>query len=64
MQMSNEIAASVAQPMRSQPSAASRYDASKLDAWSALIAACASPHDWVVIERDGELFVEPAPTAQ
>lgn len=65
MQMSTEIAAATAQPARAKPtSTIPHLDAPKLDAWSALIAAAASPDDWIVIERDGELFIEPAPTRQ
>ena len=31
-----------------------------LDAFSALIAAAMAPNDYLVVERGGELFIEPA----
>ncbi len=56
-------ASSGAKPLSADRPAATSQ-AAPLDVWSALIAACMSPDDYVVIERNGELVIEPAARLQ
>ena len=52
------ISQSAAQQSRARSVGQERAPA--LDAFSALIAAAMAPNDYLVVERGGELFIEPA----